>query len=313
MKLNQLMNINSIKAHLEVARNFKDANGVLLAQHLTHVDPNIFKKLYPENVFLNSGLTIDNSGGLKNQIKKIRLSAKGSFEDANNRGANKGLISLDAENDTIGVIAKETSINYTDDEITQAKEENINIVERLLSATDEIYRQEIDEILATGSTLNKGLLNYSGFTADSGSDIALMSGTDAYDVIAQLIIDQRNAVNNTNGYMANIVMMPTRALNIISSKKWKPETSEKSVLKMLMEDFTDVKFLSSWRANDVNGTSVTTAYSTNPNGIIIRIPQPLIIGKTVPEGSFGYRADAKYRIAGIDVAENKAGRHLIGL
>lgn len=313
MKLNQLMNINSIKAHLEVARNFKDANGVLLAQQLTHVDPNIFKKLYPENVFLNSGLTIDNSGGLKNQIKKIRLSAKGSFEDANNRGANKGLISLDAENDTIGVIAKETSINYTDDEITQAKEENINIVERLLSATDEIYRQEIDEILATGSTLNKGLLNYDGFTADSGSDIASMSGTDAYDVIAQLITDQRNAVNNTNGYMANTVVMPTRVLNIISSKKWKPETSEKSVLKMLMEDFTDVKFLSSWRANDVNGTSVTVAYATNPNGIIIRIPQPLIIGKTVPEGSFGYRADAKYRIAGIDVAENKAGRHLTGL
>lgn len=313
MKLKNLIDMNSLVAHLEVAKTFKDAKGILLAQSLTHLDPRVFVKLYPENVFLNSGLTIDNTGGLADTIKKKRVSAKGSFNDVGNRGTNKGLISLDGETDSIAVIGREATINYTDDEIEKAKLENYNLVERLLGGVDEVYRKEIDEILAVGNSLNKGLLNYAGFTADSGSDIALMSGTDAYDVIAQLIIDQRNAVNNTNGYMANIVMMPTRVLNIISSKKWKPETSEKSVLKMLMEDFTDVKFLSSWRANDVNGTSVTTAYSTNPNGIIIRIPQPLIIGKTVPEGSFGYRADAKYRIAGIDVAENKAGRHLTGL
>ena len=47
--------------------------------------------------------------------------------------------------------------------------------------------------------------------------------------------------------------------------------------------------------------------------MVVRIPQPLVIGRTVPDGSFGYRADAKYRIGGLDVAENKAARHLIGL
>ncbi|MFY4786021.1 hypothetical protein ACOTVT_11575, partial [Aliarcobacter butzleri] len=71
-----------------------------------------------------------------------------------------------------------------------------------------------------------------------------------------------------------------------------------------------VTFLYTRRANDVYGTSVTTAYSSNENAIIVRIPQPLIIGKTVPESSFGYRADAKYTIAGIVVAENKVGRYL---
>ena len=91
------------------------------------------------------------------------------------------------------------------------------------------------------------------------------------------------------------------------------ETSEKSVLQVLRESFETVTFLSSWRGNAVGGVSVTAAYSSNENGIIVRIPQPLVIGRTVPDGSFGYRADSKYRLAGIDVAETKACRLLTGL
>ena len=49
-------------------------------------------------------------------IKKKRVSAKGSFNDVNNRGTNKGLISLDGETDSIAVIGREATINYTDDE-----------------------------------------------------------------------------------------------------------------------------------------------------------------------------------------------------
>ena len=313
MKLKQLIDENSLLSHLEVAKNFKDASGILLAQHLTKVDPKVFQKLYPDNVFLNSGLTIDTTGGLADTIKKVRVSAKGSFSDSSNRGNNKGLISLDGESDSIGVIARESTIEYTDDEIEKAKLGNYNLVEKLLSAVDEVYRKEIDEAIATGTSHNKGLLNHAGFVVNSASVITGMTGVQMYDAIATLIIDQWNGVNNTNGYMADKVMLPTKVMNTLASKKWKEDTSEKSVLTVLKESFPSVQFLSSWRANKVGNVSVTACYSSNENGIVVRIPQPLVIGKTVSQGSFGYRADAKYRVAGIDVAETKACRLLVGL
>ena len=314
MKLKQLIHEDSLISHLEVAKTFKDANGILLGKQLTHVDPKIFQKLYPDNVFLNSGISIDNSGGFTNQIQKLRISEKGGFRDANDRGSNKGLISLDGEAATIGVIERTATINYSDTEIEQAKLGNYNLVERLLGATDKIYRQEIDEILAVGNTLNKGLLNYAGFTADTGSAITTASlGTSDYDQIASLITDQWNGVNNTNGYMANRIVMPTRVMNILSSKKWNTAVSEKSVLQILRETFPSVTLMSSWRNELVGATSITIAYSTSEDAMSNRIPLPLLIGKTVPDGSFGYRADAKYRIAGLDVHENKAGRLLTGL
>ena len=314
MKLNQLIHEDSLISHLEVAKTFKDANGILLGKQLTHVDPKIFQKLYPDNVFLNSGISIDNSGGFTNQIQKLRISEKGGFRDANDRGSNKGLISLDGEAATIGAIERTATINYSDTEIEQAKLGNYNLVERLLGATDKIYRQEIDEILAVGNTLNKGLLNYAGFTADSGSAITTASlSTSDYDQIASLITDQWNGVNNTNGYMANRIVMPTRVMNILSSKKWNAAVSEKSVLQILRETFPSVTLMSSWRNELVGATSTTIAYSTSEDAMSNRIPLPLLIGKTVPEGSFGYRADAKYRIAGLDVHENKAGRIVTGL
>lgn len=314
MKLKQLIHEDSLIAHLEIAKTFKDANGILLGKQLTHVDPKIFQKLYPDNIFLNSGISIDNSGGYSNQIQKLRISEKGGFRDANDRGSNKGLISLDGEAATIGVIERVATINYSNTEIEQAKLGKYNLVERLLGATDKIYRQEIDEILAVGNTLNKGLLNYAGFTADSGTTITeATAGTSDFDQIAGLIIDQWNGVNNTNGYMANRVIMPVRVLNILSAKKWNTVSSEKSVMQVLKDAFPSVTFMSSWRNELVGATSVTIAYSTSEDAMSNRIPLPLLIGETIKDGSFSYKADATYRISGLDVHENKAGRIVTGL
>lgn len=314
MKLNQLIDENSLIRHLGVAKLFTDASGILLGKQLTHVDPKIFQKLYPDNIFLNSGISIDNSGGYSNQIQKLRISEKGAFANANDRGSNKGLISLDGEAATIGVIERIATIHYSNTEIEQAKLGNYNLVERLLGATDKIYRQEIDEILAVGNVLNKGLLNYAGFTADSGTTITTAStGTDDFDQIASLIIDQWNGVNNTNGYMANRVIMPVRVLNILSAKKWNTVSSEKSVMQVLKDAFPSVTFASSWRNESVGGTSVTIAYATSEDAMTNRIPLPLLIGETIKDGSFSYKADATYRIAGLDVHENKAGRIVTGL
>lgn len=314
MKLNQLIHEDSLISHLETTKSFKDANGILLGKQLTHVDPKIFQKLYPDNIFLNSGISIDNSGGYSNQIQKLRISEKGGFSNVNDRGTNKGLISLDGESSMIGVVERIATINYTNTEIEQAKLGNYNIVERLLGATDKIYRQEIDEILAVGGVLNKGLLNYTGFTADSGTTITeLTTGVSDFDQVASLIIDQWNGVNNTNGYMANRVIMPVRVMNILSAKKWNTVSSEKSVMQVLKDAFPSVTFASSWRNESVGGTSVTIAYATSEDAMSIRIPLPLLIGETIKDGSFSYKADATYRIAGLDVHENKSGRIVTGL
>ncbi|MFW2308261.1 hypothetical protein, partial [Aliarcobacter butzleri] len=80
------------------------------------------------------------------------------------------------------------------------------------------------EILAVGNSINKGLLNYAGFTTDSSAAITTLSGEQAYDAIATLITDQWNGVNNTNGYLAGRVMLPTTVMIWLASKKWKAQT-----------------------------------------------------------------------------------------
>ena len=315
MRLEQLINVNSFKDHLKATANFKDSAGTVLSRNLTQVDPKVFQKRYPQNVFLNSGLEIDNSGGYANQIQKIRLSARGSFRDSTDRGTGKGLITLGGEEDTIGVVQREASIEYTDTEIEQAKLGNYNLVERLFGGQNEIYNQEIDEILAVGNSKNKGLLNYAGFTSDAGGTTitTATTGVDDYAQFAELITDQWSGVNNTLEYMGTKCVMPTRVYNIISIKTYLPNAGTKTVLQALKEAFPSVEFMHSFRNEDVDGDTATIIYSTNREAMLNRIPMQLTIGKTVPMGSFGYKADSKYRIAGLDVAENSAARILVGL
>lgn len=314
MKLSQLINEQAFKDHLKVASGFRDSAGNLLARNLTQVDPTVFQVRYPDNTFLNSGLTIDNTGGYANQIQKIRLTGRGSFADSSDRGAGKGLITIGGEEDTISAIQREATIEYTDTEIEQAKLGNYNLVEKLFSAQFEIYNQEIDEILATGHRNGEGLLNYSGFTTDTGSAITTATtGQSDYDQIAGFITDQWNSVNNTRGYMANKIIMPTRVYNTISRKTYLPNAGTMKVLQALKEAFPEVEFTHSFRNEDVGGVTATVAYSNDRNAMLNRIPMALTVGKTVPMGSFGYKADSKYRIAGLDVAENSAGRILTGL
>ena len=64
---------------------------------------------------------------------------------------------------------------------------------------------------------------------------------------------------------------------------------------------------------NLGGTSATVAWSTNPDAMLMRIPQQLTIGEIVNKGSFAFQQDAKARIGGLDVAENLAGRILTGL
>lgn len=317
MKLSQLINPHAFEMHMRDTAKFKDSAGILLGKQLTQVDPRVFMKRYPSNVFLNSGLEIDNTGGYANQIQKVRLSSRGSFRDSTDRGSNKGLITIGGEEDIISVIQREATIEYTDTEIEQAKLGNYNLVQKLFGAQNEIYNQEIDEILAYGHSKNEGILNYSGFTVDAGGTTITdaTAGTDDFQQFAELINTQWSSVNNTPEYMGNKLVMPTRVFNIINTKTYLPNAGTMSVLAALKEKFPSVEFMHSWRNDnlDVLSDTTTTFYSNNRESMLNRIPMPLTIGKTVPMGSFGYTADSKYRIAGLDVAENSAGRTLLGL
>ena len=293
---------------------FTDSAGILLARSLTSVDPKVFNRLYPENSFLNAGFDIDNTGGYANSIQKRRLGSQGDFVDASDLGTSKGLISLNGDEDAIKVYAKYAHIKYTQTEIEQAKIEQYNIVEKLFGAGNARYQMKVDEIIATGNTGGEGLLNYSGFTSTAASvTAATATGEELYEEIADLITDQWNGVNNTNEYKANRCMLPLDVYNIASTKTYLPNAGTQKVLSALQEAFPSVTFGFSWRAKDVGGSSVTAVYSTFREGMNVRIPIPLTIGKTVDDGSFGYKADMMFRIAGLDVAENSAGRLLTGL
>ena len=178
-------------------------------------------------------------------------------------------------------------------------------------------KENIDEIGFTGIpeyASSTGLLNYGGFTssAAAGAIIAL-TDQEKYDVISNLIIAQRNAVNNTPGYAANNVIMPIRVMNVLQSTILNSANGSFSVLKALQSNYPEVTFSTTFRAESVGGTSVTVAYSSNENVMKMRIPQRLTIGEVTKPTSFDYRFDSKFRIAGLDILEDLAGRLLTGL
>ena len=178
MKLGQIYNMDSLK-RLEAqntAAMFKDsAAGVILARSLTHVDPKIFEKKFPVLVFMNSGITIDNSGGYVQIIQSRRIEDQGGFSNASDHADNKGKISIAGDQSTIKVSEWEAESSWTDTKIKQAELENRNLVTELISAHNKIYMRELDQAGYIGVADNLGLLNYTGFTsgADAGAIGAL--------------------------------------------------------------------------------------------------------------------------------------------
>jgi len=136
-----------------------------------------------------------------------------------------------------------------------------------------------------------------------------------YSDISSLINDQWAAVNNTPEYKANRVTMPVYVMNALQSTILNSAAGSSSVLKALQDNFPDVQFLATYRADDAvsDGVSATVAYSNNPESMVMRIPVPLTVGEIIQTSSFKYTIESKYRIAGLDVLENTAGRILTGL
>jgi hypothetical protein len=85
-----------------------------------------------------------------------------------------------------------------------------------------------------------------------------------------------------------------------------------SVLKALEINFPSIEFITTVKARDVNGSSRTTAYSKDSRAMQMRIPVPLNIS-SVDQRGFKYYVESYFGVAGLDVIESTAGRHLTGL
>jgi hypothetical protein len=317
MKIGNLYNLDSFQKFLDSGKmpGFADSYaGTVLARNLTAVDPRVFEKKYPELSFVNSGIEANNTGGYAQRIQSLRLLEQGAFKTAGDASGNKGKISLTAEDSFLKVIEREAESDWTDTKVKQAELQGINLVSDYISSHNKIYLREVDEIGYVGIDSKTGLLNHAGFTSSAASDtVENLSAQGMYDEIAGLITDQHNGVYNTMEYMANRVDMPVTVYNKYASTMLNTANGSSTVLKALQDNYPGVTFNATFRAESVGESSVTAAYCNNSEAMVMRIPEALTIGEIVKRGSFDFHVDSKYRIAGLDVLENTAGRLLTGL
>lgn len=322
MKIGQLYDLNAFQRFMDSARKpgFTDAYaGTVLARNLTAIDPQIFKKRYPELTFVNSGIVADNSGGYARRIQSLRQRETGGFRTAGDSSNNKGKISLAGEDSTIRVVVREAESDWSDDEVKEAEQQGINLVSDYIASHNRIYMREIDEIGYLGIpdvSASEGLLNYSNWTSGAATAaVGTATAQNLYDDISDLITSQWAAVNNTPEYMANRVDMPAYVLNAVSTLILNTAAGPASVLSALKANFPGVEFRSTFRADEAGGAGVshTVAYSNNSEAMKMRIPQPLTVGEIIKRGSFDYHVDSKYRVAGLDILDDAAGYVLTGL
>lgn len=319
MKIGNLYNLESVKRFQDSAKRpgFTDAYaGTVLARQLTAIDPQIFEKQYPELAFVGSGIDADNSGGYVQRIQSLRKRMQGSFKTAGDLSGNKGKITLAGEDSSILVLERTAESDWSETEIKQAELQNINLPSDYITAHNEIYLREVDEIGYLGTGDHEGLLNYSSFsTVAATGAIGTLTAQQMYDDIAELLTTQWAAVNNTPAYKASRVDMPIYVLNTLMVTILNTAAGPASVYNALTANFPGVSFQGTFRADDAGGAGVshTVAYSNNREAMKMRIPVPLTIGEIVKRGSFDYHVDSMYRIAGLDVLENTAGYILTGL
>lgn len=298
---------------------FKDSTGgIILARNLEHVSTEIFTQEYPEMTFLNQGVTVNNEGGYATSITKLKLKPEGGFRESGTNTNTTGKITLSGESDNIPVFTLEGESDWSEVELKQAELENINLPSRYFEAHAELYNRKIDDlgylgqVRTDGTQKTLGLLNY-GFTASAaGGTAAALSGDNLYDAIATLITDQWAGVFNVETYKADRVTMPDTVYNVCAKKIMNSAGSEMSVLKALQSNFPTVTFGLTTKARDIGGSSRTTAFSSDRRAMQMRIPVPLNIS-SVDQRGFKYYVESYFGVAGLDVIEDTAGRHLTGL
>jgi len=326
--IDSLVNLQSFEDAENAIKNFADsATGTILARHLEAVDPTIFKQQYAGLTFLQNGIKVDNTGGWAEFITKIKRSIKGDFSDGSGDDNTDGKITVGAESDTIPVFLKEAFSTWSDAEIKQADLEGRNLVSEFIEAHNEVYNRNIDKIgyagqlFADGTQKTEGLLNFSGFETNAGVALGTTTPEADYNQIKNLIVSRRTAALGNEILMPTNVTMATRIFEYISGTILNTAGTGESILEALQRNYPSLTFGATSKAESDAATpnpglvpaSVVVCYSSNDRAMVMRIPTPLEIGEIIKTGSFKFKVDSQYRIAGLDVIENAAGEILTGL
>jgi len=298
-------------------KSFGDSiSGSVLERTLTAVDPTIFTKKYPANTYANI-LPVSNIGdAYSKRIQSLRVLGQGGFSFSGDNASNKGKISISGEDSDILVYEKECFIEWNTTQVAQASAQGYSLQNMLMAQVDEKYKQEVDNHIANGIKDNLGLLNNGSFgTTPVNVDWTTMDGKTLYDTIANGLNAQADAVGNTAEYKADTVTLPIGMLNKMRSTVYSSTgDNPASVLSALQFNFAGVQFVESkHNTNGNGGNDAVVIFKGGMETIVSRIPQPLEVGAIIQTGSFSWKADAKYRMAGVEILEQTAGWILTGL
>jgi hypothetical protein len=311
-KLKNLYDLQSFDGAIEQVKQMDTAGGTILGRNLEYVTQEVFKQRIAGVTFLDSGIEIDNSGGWADAITKRKIGVNGGFRTDGDNSNTNGKISIKAESDTIPVIMREASSDWTEMQLKQSDLEGRNLVQDLIGGHDQLYKQEIDEIGYTGGAVGTGLLNYGSWSSDaSAKTFANSTGLEMYNEVRDIINLQRSAVLNDPMYRCNSMILHPDTFNLLSGTPLNTAAGSDSVLEAIKKNLGITNITLSHRA-EISSVKRLVVYSTFREGMVMRIPQALMVSPVDQKG-FHYYVESLFRIGGLDVAEDAAAYVLTGV
>lgn len=307
-KVKNIYDIGSIVRAAEITKTFVGDAGIVLPRELEYISTTIYQQEFADLSFLTmSGISVNNEGGVAENITKIKQSINGDFADAGNKTNTDGKISLSAQSDTIPVNMKKANSSWSEIEVQQAQLAGRNLTGDLIGAHNTRYNQQIDARGYTGDGANhEGLLNWSGFTTTAATGVfSGLTPQQKYDNIKGLLDLQRAAVNLSSIFGADKIALSSTiylGLSVILNTAAGPMS-----VRQALEINENVTFVITFRA-----TTTLVAYSSNPLAMVMRIPTPLQISNIWQTG-FDSNVDSLFRVGGLDVIEDQSGYILTGV
>lgn len=309
-KVKHLYNVDSMLKAANVAKTFDGAAGILLPRQLEHISTTIYEQKFAELSFLSqSGISINNEGGVAEFITKLKKNIQGGYKTTGNNSNTAGKIGVSRSSDTIPVIMRKAESEWTQIEMQQAQLANADLVADLLGAHNTRYNQDIDASGYVGIDNYKGLLNNAGFTTTASAGLfSALTGLQMYTELKDLINTQRAAVSNDPVFGADKVALSPGVYNLIDST-YIDTTGELITVRMAVERNLNVQFVITFRATSLG---VAVAYSSDPRAMVMRIPTQLQISNIYEKGFDSY-VESLYRVGGLDVIESASGYILTGV
>ena len=137
-KLKNLYDLQSFDTAIEQVKTFDSAGGIILGRNLEFVTQNVFEQRVAGVTFLDSGITVDNTGGWADAITKRKIGVNGGFKTEGDNSNGTGKISIQGESDTLPVIMREANSDWTEMQLKQSDLEGRNLVNDLIGDHDKL-------------------------------------------------------------------------------------------------------------------------------------------------------------------------------